>query len=185
MHSGVEQIDALLTSKRILVLGPSGSGKTYLTLRLSEILGIRAIHLDACFYRPGWAATPQDEWLRVVQSMIQRPRWIMDGTYESTLQLRLPAADAIVVLELSRWASVWNVIRRKLVQRGPRPDAPPAQPIDRAFLRYIWQYPSHSRPRVQRLIELYARGTLRLDLFGRAQIECLLAAVESRRRGSL
>jgi hypothetical protein len=69
----------------------------------------------------------------------------MDGTYESTLPVRLAAADAVIVVERSRWSCLWGVLRRTLTHgSGPRPDAPPGQPIDRAFLRYIWRYPART-----------------------------------------
>ena len=38
----------------------------------------------------------------------------MYGTYESTLSLRIPAADALIVIEQSRLTCLWRIIERKL-----------------------------------------------------------------------
>ena len=145
-----QSIDALMSAKRILVLGPCGSGKTCLTRELSRILHLPAVHLDASFWHPGWVSTPQSEWRCVVSSLIKQQSWIMDGTYESTLDLRIPAAEAIVMVNRPRWSCLWGVVRRSLTYRNKaRPDAPSGQPIDLAYLRYIWRYPVQTDPLVQ------------------------------------
>jgi adenylate kinase family enzyme len=159
-------LDTLLSAKRILVLGPCGSGKTCLTRDLSRILDLPAIHLDARFWHPGWISTPQPEWRRVVSSLIREKSWIMDGTYESTLDLRIPAAEAIIMLNRPRWLCLWRVVRRSLIYRNkPRPDAPSGQPIDIAYLRYIWRYPRQTDTLVRALIEQHGPQipVLRLD----------------------
>jgi len=173
--------DALSAARRILVVGPSGSGKTHLTLRLASLLDLPAVHLDARFWQPGWIATPRDEWRREVERLIGAERWIMDGTYEATLEVRLAAAEAVIVLERSRLACLWGVLRRTLAnRRGTRPDAPPGQPIDAAFLGYIWHYPVRTRPLVERLLAAAAGNTTVVVLDGPGDVARLLAALASR-----
>ncbi len=109
-----DSIKRLASSQRILVIGPSGSGKTTLSIRLGRILDLETIHLDACFWKPGWIATPQPEWREKVSKLIRKPSWVMDGTYESTLDLRIPAADAVIVVDRSRWVCLWHVLKRKV-----------------------------------------------------------------------
>jgi adenylate kinase family enzyme len=175
MSISAQVVDALVSSKRILVVGPSGSGKTYLSRRLAELLDHPVVHLDACFWRPGWISTPQDEWRRMVDGLIRPARWIMDGTYESTLPVRLAAADAVIVIERSRWTCLWGVLRRTMTHwNAPRPDAPPGQPIDRAFLRYIWQYPARTHPLVRHLLAEHGHHTTVVVLDGAKDIDRLL-----------
>jgi adenylate kinase family enzyme len=175
-----QAVDDLISSDRILVVGPSGSGKTYLSRRLGELLDRPVVHLDACFWRPGWTSTPQDEWRQVVAGLIRPARWIMDGTYESTFRVRLAAADAVIVIERSRWTCLWGVLRRTMTHgNAPRPDAPPGQPIDRAFLRYIWRYPVRTRPLVRRLLAEHGRHTTVVVLDGPRDIDRLLLQCDS------
>jgi adenylate kinase family enzyme len=176
-----QSIDALMSSRRILVLGPCGSGKTFLTRQLCRILDLPAVHLDACFWRPGWISTPQPEWRRVVNSLIRQESWIMDGTYESTLDLRIPAADAIIMVNRPRWSCLWGVIRRSLVYRNkPRPDAPSCQPIDLAYLRYIWRYPARTDTLVHELIEKHGQNTPVIRLDKRHSISSLIMSLQAR-----
>ncbi len=181
MTISADGISALVSSNRILVVGPSGCGKTYLARRLGQILGNPPIHLDAEFWQPGWVPTPQAEWRRAVESLVQRERCILDGTYESTLDLRIPAAQAIIVIERSRWVCLWGVIRRILIHRNrPRPDAPPAQPLDISYLRYIWGYPARTRPLLNALIKRHGQEKCVVVLNGRRGISKLIAEVQVR-----
>jgi adenylate kinase family enzyme len=180
--SNGDSVDALLSAERILVLGPCGSGKTHLTRQLSRILDLPAVHLDANFWHHGWISTPQPEWRRMVISLIKRDQWIMDGTYESTLDLRIPAADAIVMLSRSRWSCLWGVVRRSLMYRNrQRPDAPSGQPIDVPYLRYIWRYPTRTEPLVTSLIEKYGPQTPVFRLGNKGSATNLLTALKNAR----
>jgi adenylate kinase family enzyme len=171
-----QSVDALLSARRILVLGPCGSGKTCLTRELSRALDLPAVHLDAEFWHPGWISTPQPEWRRMVSSLIERDSWIMDGTYESTLDLRIPASEAIIMVDRPRWSCLWGVVRRSLRYRNkPRPDAPADQPIDLAYLRYIWRYPVHTDALVRGLIDTHGPRIPVIRLEHRRDVETLLS----------
>ena len=175
-----QSIDAFFSAKRILVLGPCGSGKTCLTLELSRILDLPAVHLDARFWRPGWISTPQPEWRRMVSSLIEQDTWIMDGTYESTLDLRIPAAEAIIMVDRPRWSCLWGVVRRSLIYRNkPRPDAPSGQPIDLAYLRYIWRYPKQTDALVRELIEKHGPHIPVIWLEKRESVEAFLSVLQA------
>lgn len=173
-------VSMLLKARRILVLGPSGSGKSHFSSRLAEVLRIRSIHLDACFWKPGWIATPATEWNAVVRKLIANDSWIMDGTYERTLHLRIPAAEMVVLFESRRLACLWRIVRRKLIDDRPgRLDAPPCQPLNRAFLRYIWQYPKVTRPVVLESIREHGSRTTVLTVKGPKGASLLLRSIQA------
>jgi adenylate kinase family enzyme len=175
-----QSIDALISSKRILVLGPCGSGKTCFTRQLSQILGLPAVHLDASFWRRGQISTPQPEWREVVSSLIKRESWIMDGTYESTLDLRIPAADAIIMIGRPRLSCLWGVFRRSLIYRNKmRPDAPAGYPINLAYLRYLWRYPVRTDTLVRELIEKHGPQIPVIKLDKRKNIDTLISALQA------
>jgi adenylate kinase family enzyme len=180
MTISMQAVDVLISAKRILVLGPCGSGKTCLTRELSGILALPSIHLDAEFWHPGWISTPQPEWRRVVSSLLEQETWIMDGTYESTLDLRIPAAEAIIMVDRPRWSCLWGVIRRSLTYRNkPRPDAPSGQPIDYPYLRYIWRYPGRTDPLVNALIKQHNPQIPVIRLGNRKAVNKLLSALQA------
>jgi adenylate kinase family enzyme len=106
----------------------------------------------------------------------------MDGTYESTLDLRIPAADCIVLIDNPRWSCIWRVLKRKAtVDDERRPDAPAGQKIDRAFLRYIWRYPAVTHPFVLDCIRKYGPDKATVRLRGMSEIQRCLQHVERTR----
>jgi adenylate kinase family enzyme len=173
--SSRSEIERLCRAERILVVGPSGSGKTQLALRLGELLGLPVVHLDAHRWRPGWVALSDEDWRPVVAELTQAPAWIMDGTYESTLDLRIPAADAVIVLEVGRLSCLSGLVSRRFLDgKRPRPDAPPGQRLDRAFLRYLWRYPVATRPQLLAQLREHGDGKTVVFLRGHREVRRLV-----------
>ncbi|MGI9165227.1 MAG: AAA family ATPase, partial [Pyrinomonadaceae bacterium] len=67
--------------RRILVIGSGGAGKSTFALRLSAILNMEVIHLDSLYWTSGWVEMPKDRWRAVVEELLQRDSWIIDGNY--------------------------------------------------------------------------------------------------------
>jgi adenylate kinase family enzyme len=134
--------------QRVLVIGSGGAGKTTLARAIAERLGLPLIHLDAIYWRSGWDPTPPDEWQRVVAGLIARPRWVMDGNYGGTLDMRLAACDAVVFLDLPRRVCMWRILKRRLRYLGrARADVAPGCPerLTWEFVRWVWTYPKRRR----------------------------------------
>jgi adenylate kinase family enzyme len=145
--------------ERILIIGSGGAGKSTLSRELGFILNLPVIHLDQLFWHSGWIETPRDEWVKVVESKITQPRWIMDGNYGSTMEMRLAAADTVIFLNLSRWVCLRRALRRTFQYRGKaRPDVTEGCPekLDieyLKFLQWIWTYPREKTPGILKMLE--------------------------------
>jgi adenylate kinase family enzyme len=95
-------------------LGRGGSGKSTLAAKLGEITELPVIELDKVFWQPGLHALPLDEWSKVQRRLIAQHSWIMDGDlgqYDA-LEVRLPAADTIILLDFSLARCAWRALRR-------------------------------------------------------------------------
>lgn len=136
---------------RVIVIGSGGAGKSRLARELGEILGLPVIHLDAHYWRPGWKETPRDEWREKVAKLAAQPRWVMDGNYGGTMDMRLAACDTVIFLDLPRRTNLWRILKRRLQFAGrDRPDIAPGCPerFNGEFLSWIWSYPSRQRPKI-------------------------------------
>jgi len=137
--------------QRVLVIGICGAGKSTFSRALAAKTGLPLVHLDTEFWRPGWEMTPREEWCAKVAELVARERWIIDGSYGSSLDLRLPRADTVVWFDYPRLICLWRASRRVLTTYGRvRPDLAPGCPeqFDLEFLRYIWDFNAKSRPQI-------------------------------------
>jgi adenylate kinase family enzyme len=107
--------------ERVVILGRRGAGKSALAQKLSRILALPVIELDSIFWQPCPQPTPEREWAETQRTLVARDRWIIDGDlgpYGTGLELRLRAADTVIVLDFPLWRCVWRALRRSLlVQR--------------------------------------------------------------------
>ncbi|GAB5521137.1 MAG: DNA topology modulation protein [Rhodothermales bacterium] len=144
------------TMRRILIIGSSGSGKSTLAKHLGKRLDLPVIHLDAHYWNPGWMETPAEEWASKVHTLIQGEAWVMDGTYSSTLEPRIAAADTIVFLSFSRWRCLWWVFKRRIRYRNrTRPDMAPGCPerMEWDFVHYVLMYPNTLKPGILKKLD--------------------------------
>jgi adenylate kinase family enzyme len=159
--------------QRIVILGCSGSGKSTLARRMGEKLGLPVVHLDALYWLPGWVERGKPAFRALVAQALAGERWICDGGYTSTYDLRLPRADTVIWLDRPRWLCVWRVITRWLTHIGrTRADMGPGCPekVDWAFIRFIWTWEKRKRPLLEAALAEHAPQTARILLSNDAEI---------------
>jgi adenylate kinase family enzyme len=131
--------------KRVVILGRGGAGKSTFARCLGDVTKLPVIELDALFWEPGLIAATPGRWAARQQELVRRDAWILDGDlgpYDSALDVRLRAADTIVVLDFSFPRCAWRVIRRG----RERAD----------FWRWVWAYRRRSLPQLAQAITAHA-----------------------------
>jgi hypothetical protein len=106
--------DRCSRTNKVVILGRGASGKSTFARRLGAITGLPVVELDQVFWRPGFAATPQPEWKARQRELVEGERWILDGDLGpyDVPEIRLAAADAIVLLDFPLWRCAWRALRR-------------------------------------------------------------------------
>lgn len=127
--------------RKVVILGRGGAGKSALSRHISEVTGIPAIELDALFWQPGPTPMDPSPWAACQRELVQRGCWILDGDlgpYDTALEVRLRAADTIVVLDFTFPRCAWRTLRRGREQAE--------------YWRWVWAYRRRSLPDVMRAI---------------------------------
>ena len=166
--------------KKILVIGSGGAGKSTFARRLGDLLNLEVIHLDRLYWKPGWVETPKSEWRTIVEGLLDRDAWVMDGNYSGTLDDRTAACDTIVFLDLPRSICLWRVLKRLIRHRNEsRPDMAAECPehFNWEFIRWIWGYPSRTRPKIVATLEKNSHARRIIWLRSSAAVEDFLANV--------
>lgn len=171
--------DTILRYRRIIVVGSSGSGKSYLSKRLARITELPLIHLDKEFWRPDWQKTPREEWIQKQRTWIASEEWILDGNYDSTMEMRFSAADLVIYLDVHRIICIVSALLRHGKKRSDLP-AYLEEKIDGDFwdfCRWIWSFPQKGGRTILALHERYAQIPF-LHIRGRREMKRLLAQWE-------
>lgn len=148
--------------RRVAVVGPGGAGKSTFAAELGRLTGLPVVHLDRHYWKPDWVPTPADEWRQLQERLFASARWVADGNYGGTFDVRFARADTVIVLEPARLTCVSGALRRSLAHRGQAVQATGCRErADPAFLRWIWRYPTDSRPRLDAALDRHSR---RLDV---------------------
>ena len=145
--------------QKVIVIGCPGSGKSVFSAELAKIINLPLIHLDALYHRPDWPENELEKksaWREFLTHLVQDKKWIIDGNYKSTLDIRIIAADTIIFLDYSRSLSIWRAVKRFWQFRNKkRFDMPDTwkEKIDWEFLRLIWTYRKEQRPVVLQMLD--------------------------------
>ena len=162
------------------MIGSGGAGKTTLAKRLEVRLNIELIHLDSIYWKPGWVETPKAEWLKIVEELVKREAWIMDGNYSGTLDLRIRACDTVVFLDMPRLVCLWRVAKRLLLNwNRNRPDMADEcrERLNLDFMLWICGYRKRTRPKVLSMLRENSQSKTIVLLRSQKEIEEFLAVL--------
>jgi adenylate kinase family enzyme len=132
--------------QRVLIIGCPGAGKSTLARQLAASTGLPLFHLDKLYWQPGWQEPDKEAWHDTITQVLQGDSWILDGQFTSSLDLRLQAADTVILLDFPRSLCLRRVLWRVLTTWGrSREDMGPGckEKFDWEFVRFIWNFPSN------------------------------------------
>ena len=141
--------------KRISIIGGSGTGKTTLSNNLGEALNLPVYHIDAIHHLKDWQIRDKDERDKIILEKVSEEKWIIDGTYRSTLDERLKRSDLIIYLDYSTLSAVKGAVGRYIKNHGKeKPDIPGCnerKSFD--FLMWVFNWRKNKRKEVIEKIE--------------------------------
>lgn len=159
--------------KRIIVIGCGGAGKSTLSRKLSDKLNIPVYHLDKIFWNRGWIQTPQEEFDIKLKSLVNKDKWIIDGNYIRTLDMRVERADTIIFINMSTYLCLYRAIKRRIMYNGKsRPDMAEGCPegVDFEFFKWILTYNKKIRPEILEKLKKYNDKTV-IILNGKKEVK--------------
>jgi adenylate kinase family enzyme len=149
----------MISMQRVIVIGCPGTGKTTFAVQLAKLTSLPLEHLDFYYHDDQYDYQHNRlAWREKVTELVSPNRWIIEGNYKSTLDVRLPWADTIIYFDYPRRIAVWRSLKRRILNhRKPRPGMPSnwREKITPEFARIVWQFNTRERPRIYELINQY------------------------------
>jgi adenylate kinase family enzyme len=159
--------------RRVAVIGCGGAGKTTVARALALHTGLPLVQADPIVYPDGHKARPESEWQRELNVHADRDAWVIDAMKLSLLEHRVQRADTVVFVDVPRRSCFLGVAQRDGVGAFR----------NRAFMRWIWDFPRKARPRIYELLARYGGDRRVVVLRSRREVRRFLATL--RRDGAV
>ena len=142
-----------MNTKKIIVIGPSGAGKSYFSKQLANITNLPLYHLDNLFWKQDKTHITREEFDEKLFELLKQDKWIIDGDYSRTYELRIKSADTIFFLDFPLEDALKGVEQRI---GKPRDDIPwKEDSFDPEFKQWIIDWYKNTQPWVNHLIDKY------------------------------
>ena len=140
--------------KKIIVIGCPGSGKSTVSRALHNKTGIPLYHLDMMYWNADKTTVEKSVFLERLSAVLEKDKWIIDGNYGSTMELRMAVCDTVVFLDYPLDVCLDGIRER----RGkPRSDMPWIETEEDAeFIEFIKSYNEQQKPKVLELLGKYS-----------------------------
>lgn len=136
--------------ERIIVIGCPGAGKSTFARNLQKRVELPLTHLDMLFWNKDKTTVSREEFDKRLESVLKTEKWIIDGNYSRTLDIRLKACDTVFFLDLPTEACLEGV-RQRLGKT--RPDMPWIEvEEDIEFMEYIKDFGNAQRSKIISLL---------------------------------
>ena len=85
--------------QKIIVVGCPGSGKSTLSKELRDVTGLPLFHLDNIWWKPDKSHISREEFDQKLDEILLTDRWMIDGNYSRTYEVRFRACDTVIFLD--------------------------------------------------------------------------------------
>ena len=122
---------------------------------MHKITGIPLYHLDMMYWNADKTTVEKSVFRERLSKTLQTNEWIIDGNYNSTMELRLQECDTVVFLDFPLEVCLNGLKERRGKARSDMPWIETDEE-DVEFIEFIKNYNSQSRPQVMELLDTYS-----------------------------
>jgi len=143
--------------QKVIIIGCPGGGKSTFARALHETSGLPLFHLDMMYWNPDRTKVPREIFQERLEDALGQERWIIDGNYNRTMEMRMQACDTVFFLDYPAEVCLEGVRARKGTTRTDMPWVEGKdEEVEAEFLEFIRSFREESRPHILELLEKYA-----------------------------
>ena len=139
--------------KKVIVIGCPGSGKTTFCAKLQKITNLPLYSLDSIWHKADRKHISREEFDVKLSEILEKDKWLIDGNYSRTLEIRIKNCDTIFFFDLPTKVCLQGAIARL---GKVRPDMPWVDTeLDPNFKKEIDEFKIQITPTIYDLIDKY------------------------------
>ncbi|HIZ80425.1 MAG TPA: adenylate kinase [Candidatus Lachnoclostridium stercorigallinarum] len=139
--------------KKVIVIGCPGAGKSTFSRKLREETGLPLCYLDMIWHRPDGTNVTREEFDGKLREILKGDRWIVDGNYLRTLEVRLAACDTVFLLDYPLEVCLEGAASRIGKKREDLPWV--EEEFDPEFRRWILDFRRDQLPEIYEMLRRY------------------------------
>ena len=140
--------------EKVIVIGCPGSGKSTFSKALHKATDLPLFHLDMLYWNTDQTTVEKAVFLERLSNILPKDKWIIDGNYSSTMELRMQACDTIIFLDYPVELCLEGIRQRKGKMRSDMPWIEPDKE-DREFIEFVKNFHTQSRPQILQLLSKF------------------------------
>ena len=137
--------------QKVIIIGSPGAGKSTFARKLRDKTGLPLYYLDMLWHKPDRSTVSREIFDEQLNQIMKRDRWILDGNFQRTLEVRLRACDTVFLLDLPLEVCLSSVEGRIGQVREDMPWV--ETEFDPEFRQWIVDFQQKQLPQIYELLE--------------------------------
>lgn len=139
--------------QKILIIGSPGAGKSTFARKLRDQTDLPLFYLDLLYHKPDRTTVSREEFDRKLLAILRKDRWIIDGNYQRTIEMRMQYCDTVFWLDFPVEVCLAGAEARVSIQREEMPWT--ELELNPVFRQAILDFPQKQRPQIVQMLENY------------------------------
>lgn len=140
-----------MNGQKIIVIGSPGAGKSTFSRRLRDITSLPLYHLDMIKHKPDRTTITKEEFDRRLSEILSTDKWIIDGNYQRTIEMRLEKCDTVFLMDFPLEVCLAGAAARVGKKRDDLPWV--ENELDEEFRQWIVDFPNEKLPQIYQMLD--------------------------------
>ena len=155
--------------RKVIIIGCPGAGKSTFARKLRDDTNLPLYYLDMLWHKEDKTNISREEFDTKLNDILKKDKWIIDGNYLRTLEMRLKECDTVFLLDYPLEVCLDGAKSRIGKKREDMPWV--ETELDEEFKQFIEDFSKEQLPQVYELIEKYSENRKIIVFKSRAEEE--------------